>query len=127
MNSLNLNRAKVLEFHSSQENELRLVIDEVESFAPEVLWMQGYKIYDGISEVKRAWWIREQVWIPYHIAETVLEHCLNVKNAAQCVVLWTPQIIEVLEYFPIMWKVHDMPEWHGILPDITPHCPYTKE
>ena len=119
-------RSRILEFKSDQEIELSLLISEIETFAPEILWMQGYEIYDWISEVKRAWWIREKVGIPLHLAESVLEHSMNVKNAADSVILWTPEIVIVPANFPIMWKVHDMPEWHRILPDITPHCPYNS-
>ena len=120
-------RAKVLQFNTNQEIELRKIMHEVESFAPEILWMKWFQIYDGISEVKRAWWIRPEVGIPSIYAETVLEHCMNVKNAADALIIGSPDLIENKQDFPTMWKVHDMPEGHGILPDITPHCKYTKE
>ena len=119
------NRQRVLQYKTEQESELRLVMHEVENFAPEILWMKGFQIYDWISEVKRAWWVLRG--IPNIYVESVLEHCMNVKNAADAVIIGTPELVEVHENFSIMWKVHDMPEWHGILPDITPHCKYTKE
>lgn len=121
------NRSRVLQLVSSPESELRLLMHEIENFAPEILWMKGFQIYDWISSVKRAWWIRKEVGIPDIFAESVLEHCMNVKNAAEAVIKWIPKLIIDHARFPIMWKVHDMPEWHGILPDITPHCNYTKE
>jgi len=124
--SLLSSRDRVLGFTTDQESELQLLMLEIETFAPEVLWMQGFQIYDWISEVKRAGWLRPEVWIPYIFAESVLEHSMNVKNAAEAVIKGTPEMIEVPENFPLMWKVHDMPEWHGILPDITPLCNYTK-
>ncbi|MDD2871035.1 MAG: HD domain-containing protein [Candidatus Gracilibacteria bacterium] len=125
MNQLNRNR--VLEFRTDQESELRILMHQIEDFAPEILGMKGYQIYDGVSEVKRAGWIRPQVGIPSIYAESVLEHCMNVKNGADALIIGTPNLVQVPQNFPIMGKVHDMPEGHGVLPDITPHCKYTNE
>jgi len=118
--------AEIIDFPIDSDIQLKELMSEIETFAPEILWKHWYNIYDGISEVKRAGWIRKQVGIPHIYAETVLEHSLNLKTAAEAVITWTPEIITDTSSFPTMWKVHDMPESFQVLPDITPHDTYTK-
>jgi len=120
-------QSKILKFTANHESELRRLITEIEVFAPDILWMKWFEIFDDIVDVPRAWWIREEVWIPVHLAESVLQHSLNVKQAADSLILGTPEMVENHKRFPIMWLVHDMPEKKRILPDITPHDGFTQQ
>ena len=126
MNNLAL-RENVLAHPKASDGELRKLMNEIETFAPEILGMKGFSMLDTLSEVKRAWWIREEVGIPLHLAESVLAHSENTRIAADCVIEWTPEKIEIHSTFPRMMKLHDLPEYHNILPDITPHDNYTNE
>lgn len=120
-------RARVLDFPQSSDNELRRVMNEIENFAPEILGMKGFSMFDSLSEVKRAGWIREEVGIPLHLAESVMSHSDNTKTAAECLIEWSPEKVDKPTTLPRMMKLHDLPEYHRILPDITPHDDYTQE
>lgn len=131
--SWNRLRNMVLEIPNPSENELRLLMNEIRSFAPDIIesrvWL-GYEwfgIWDSLSDKKRAGWVRKWVDIPYHLAESISTHSLNTQTSAISVIEWTPDRVEKVEDFPRMMKLHDLPEYHWILPDITPHDNYTKE
>lgn len=124
-------RDKILSFPSNDEGDLKLLMIEIEKFDKDILWLKWFEILDTLSEIRRAWWVRPEVWIPNHLAETVLHHSLNLETACECAVEWlklsTEIIIQAPKNFSRMWKVHDFPEYHRVLPDITPHCSYTQE
>lgn len=119
----------LLEPYSGEELDEKIeeLIEETESILPDVLWKKWFEIFDSLSDIPRAWWVRPQVWVPVHIAESVMEHSLNMKRACTCVVKWTPEKVENHERFPKLWKRHDILEYHKVLLDITPHCWYTDE
>lgn len=132
MNGSNL-RNRVLKLPNPSENELRRLMNEIRSFAPDIIenrvWL-GYEwfgIWDSLSDKKRAGWVREWVDIPHHLAESISTHSLNTQTAAMSVIQWTPDRVQNSETFPRMMKLHDLPEYHWILPDITPHDNYTKD
>ena len=89
------------------------------------LWYQWFQIFNELQNKPRAWWIREDVWIPLILCESVLEHSLNVERACKSLIIWNPKIINKLKNFSDMWKYHDILEYD--MPDITPHCWISNE
>lgn len=84
------------------------------------LWYAWFKIYNELEQKPRAWWMREDVWIPLILCESVFEHCSNVKRWCIVTVEWRPEIIKIPARFIDAWKYHDILEYD--MPDITPHC-----
>lgn len=89
------------------------------------LWHQWFQIFDELQKKPRAWWVREEVWIPLILCESVTEHYLNVERACKSIIIWDFQIIEDKWRFPDMWKYHDTLEYDML--DITPHCWISNE
>lgn len=84
------------------------------------LGYQWFQIFDKLQKKPRAWWIREDVWIPLIHCESVLEHSFNVERWAEATVTWGFLKIDNKITFPIKWKVHDILECDML--DVTPHC-----
>lgn len=126
-------RDRVLRLPDPSENELRRLMNEIRAFAPEIiqnrvgLWYEWFWIWDSLSDKKRAGWVREWVDIPRHLAESISTHSIHTQTAAESLIAWTPKRVQDHANFPRMMKLHDLPEYHGILPDITPHDDYTKD
>ena len=83
-------------------------------------WNMWFDIFNELSKKPRAWWIREEVWIPLILCESVLEHSLNVERACKSLIIWNTHKVDDDLLFSDMWKYHDVLEYD--MPDITPHC-----